>query len=871
MFMGKDVSLSRTGRTAEKNISGSADRINSKVGMMAGAMAKAGLASAALFSAAAIKQGVQYNANLEQAQIGFTTMLGSGLKAKKFLDELQNFAAKTPFQFPELVTASQRMIAFGFSSKDVIPNLTAIGDAAAGLGIGAGGVEQITTAIGQMQAKTRVQSDEILQLTEAGVPALRILANQYHVTTAQMQEMITKGVVKSSEAIPRLLQGIEKGTSGAAGATTRFGSLMAAQSKTLTGVWSNFVDISNRKLGQLIAPAMPAIKAGLSWLTDAMSGNGPAGGAVSGFANRFKAAFSAALPSIREIGSSIGGAVMPVLKAFGGYVTGTIGPMVGTVFRGIASVLKTYSPMFRDMGRWIATAVFPVLASVGKLFTTVIFPIVVRFFKACLPGFRDLFSAVKSVWGSVVILWNALKPIVGPLLVGALAVVLVAFRTLAWVTSNVVAPAIRILAVTIQAVFDWVPQAASRAWNSISDAFKSMWNNILRPAVQGLWNVISGVFGSIINGAAKCFGWVPGLGGKLKDAARSFNNFRDDVNRALSGVNNRTVLVGTNFQVTSQSNNGDIVKPRTRAAGGPVSGIGTETSDSNPYWLSRNEYVVRASAHRKYGTGFLNALNAGKLASGGPAGERFQVKTVFPATPDINAAITRTVDRLANAWASAMMMPGGSGASMVADAIKYNGHRYVWGGGANPQTGWDCSSFASFMLGTHGFRLPGGFKAPSSAHGPTTLSYLNGYGTHVPWPGAPGDLYVNSHHMGIVVGKGRGFAARSTATGTGYQGVPAGAYTIVMPPGGLGSAAVGNVRSWDTGAGMLRPGLNYMYNGTGKPEPLANPEKFGTGGINVTVNVQGHSLSSKQDLARAISDALQYGQDHGVKVPYVKR
>lgn len=157
-----------------------------------------------------------------------------------------------------MVRASQRMLAFGFSSKQVIPTLTAIGDAAAGLGVGAEGVNQIVTAVGQIQAKGKVQGDELLQLTEVGVPALRILANQFGVSTAKMQEMVSKGAVPASRAIPALLQGISKGTKGVAGQTTAFAGLMKRQSTTLVGVWSNFVDVANRRLGQLVAPPCPS-------------------------------------------------------------------------------------------------------------------------------------------------------------------------------------------------------------------------------------------------------------------------------------------------------------------------------------------------------------------------------------------------------------------------------------------------------------------------------------------------------------------------------------------------------------------------------------------------------------------------------------
>lgn len=54
--------------------------------------------------------------------------------------------------------------------------------------------------------------------------------------------------------------------------------------------------------------------------------------------------------------------------------------------------------------------------------------------------------------------------------------------------------------------------------------------------------------------------------------------------------------------------------------GGPVFGPGTGTSDSIPALVSNGEYVIKASAVRKYGIAMFDRLNAGRYASGGLAG-----------------------------------------------------------------------------------------------------------------------------------------------------------------------------------------------------------------------------------------------------------
>lgn len=56
-------------------------------------------------------------------------------------------------------------------------------------------------------------------------------------------------------------------------------------------------------------------------------------------------------------------------------------------------------------------------------------------------------------------------------------------------------------------------------------------------AVRFVVDKFLGMVGFLIRGAARAFGWVPGIGGKLRKAAKDFERFRDDVNRALGGVN----------------------------------------------------------------------------------------------------------------------------------------------------------------------------------------------------------------------------------------------------------------------------------------------------------------------------------------------
>jgi hypothetical protein len=80
----------------------------------------------------AVKMGIQTASSLQQAQVGFATLLGSGQKAQDFLKQLSSFAAATPFELHGLVDSSRLLLGVGVNAQQVIPMLTAFGAAAGG-------------------------------------------------------------------------------------------------------------------------------------------------------------------------------------------------------------------------------------------------------------------------------------------------------------------------------------------------------------------------------------------------------------------------------------------------------------------------------------------------------------------------------------------------------------------------------------------------------------------------------------------------------------------------------------------------------------------------------------------------------------------
>lgn len=177
----------------------------------------------------------------ETTEISFTTMLGSEEAALSMMEELADFAAHTPFELSGLQTATRQLLAYGFTAGDVIPMLTAVGDATAALGTGQAGIESVTRALGQMQTRGKVSAEEMLQLTEAGIPAWEYLARVIGTDTAGAMDAVTAGAVSASEGIQAIVSGMEND----------FGGMMEEQSKTVEGLFSNLSDAIEQPLMKL--------------------------------------------------------------------------------------------------------------------------------------------------------------------------------------------------------------------------------------------------------------------------------------------------------------------------------------------------------------------------------------------------------------------------------------------------------------------------------------------------------------------------------------------------------------------------------------------------------------------------------------------
>ena len=224
--------VSKQSKKATSGIKGFADKCNKMTGALS-AIAAVQLGSVFTGMAGGILNmgiaSIQAAAQMRQYEIAFQTMLKSAEAGTQMLRDLQQFAAETPFDVPGVVSAGQQLMAFGFKAEEIIPMLTNLGDAASGLGLGTEGVSRLAYALGQMQTSGKLNAQDMMQLTSAGISAWDMLAQAAGKTVAEMKDLCSKGAIDSKAAVQTIVAGMNE----------QFGGMMAKTSDEVAGLLAN--------------------------------------------------------------------------------------------------------------------------------------------------------------------------------------------------------------------------------------------------------------------------------------------------------------------------------------------------------------------------------------------------------------------------------------------------------------------------------------------------------------------------------------------------------------------------------------------------------------------------------------------------------
>lgn len=334
-----------------------------------------------------------------------------------------------------------------------------------------------------------------------------------------------------------------------------------------------------------------------------------------------KAALKGIWNAIKLIGKGIGKGIGIALgltgkggaffKALNAIPTG-----IGVFFINLIESIKGF---FIGFGRMFVTGVENVAIGVGRIIGTILKP----FFWLG----KQVINIIKGMWKFV---WDdTLKPGLAMLgkgwnaiLDGIATFTYSVFRGIGVIISKIwkfiwtdtLKPGLKWLGDLWSLTIAYVKKSWDDGWKAIGDGINWVWTKVIQP-----------VFNAIKTGVDLVKQGFELARDGIKSAWHAVANIaRKPIEWVLTNI--YTNGIKKTFDSIAAAVGLKITLPKAPtlpvfASGGKVRGPGTETSDSVLARLSKNEWVINAAARRKYGDGFLNAVNSGQLAAfakGGP-------------------------------------------------------------------------------------------------------------------------------------------------------------------------------------------------------------------------------------------------------------
>ena len=199
--------------------------------------------------AAAVKAA----ADLETMETQFISLTGGAEQAAAMVDQLNQFAAATPFQIEEIAGAARQLLAAGTDISQVNEQLQFLGDIAATSGAS---IEEITAIFAKVQAKGKVELENLNQLAERGIPIFKALSD----ATGLPADKLGAGAV-SVQQFNDVLKGFAQEGGFAAGAMERL-------SQTAAGKFSTAMDNLKQAGAEIGRVLLPYVTAAIDKVTE---------------------------------------------------------------------------------------------------------------------------------------------------------------------------------------------------------------------------------------------------------------------------------------------------------------------------------------------------------------------------------------------------------------------------------------------------------------------------------------------------------------------------------------------------------------------------------------------------------------------------
>lgn len=265
------------GEDLEKKLKGIGDNADSYIGssskfgtaaVWAGNMLSELSQRAAQIGKEFLLSGVKYQAAMEGYEVSFSTLLnGDTEKAKKLLEDIENFALNSPLNVSGVNAAALQLLNIGTAYEDIMPMLEMLGNLSLG---DENKMSAIATAVSQVMGFGNLYGQEKTQFVNAGVPIYKLLEDYYKIvegmnpaeldldTMQRGKEILSEHVLGALQLATMSDEEIYKKYGYDGERAVSFYNAMEAMLPTFTGQSQKVEEQTQKTAGAVVEPWMDA-------------------------------------------------------------------------------------------------------------------------------------------------------------------------------------------------------------------------------------------------------------------------------------------------------------------------------------------------------------------------------------------------------------------------------------------------------------------------------------------------------------------------------------------------------------------------------------------------------------------------------------
>lgn len=474
-------------------------------------------------------KGISRLLGIEDAEAQLRGLGYTGRQITKVMDSALKSVKGTAFGLADAATVASTAVAAGVKpGRDLTKYLKSVADTAT---IAKAPLGEIGSIFNKVQTNGVAMTDDLQQLADRGIPIFTWLRDEYKVSGVELRKMVSSGKV-DSETFRKVI-------------TKNIGGAALESGKTTRGAWANTMASLGRIGAGVLGGVFPQAKEGLNGLTKYL---GPMEAKSKALGDRL---------SKVDIGGTLqgwGSKAIPVLRKIGGGVVGFVKSW-GQVGPPLRKFARVYGPPVVKLFDKIYKAAEPVASFLLDNLAPAIANVL-----GFLADNKDAVLTFVAIAGGAQVLGLAILGLQKVLLIARTAFIafnlVVAANPVSLIVLAIAALAAGLVfayqrSETFRGIIDttWAVLKYVGAW--IKNVFVAYlvvlgvaWLTMAQVIVRSirLWlGVVLGGFGIIVKAAAKAFGWIPGIGPKIKSAAKGFEDFTAGVDSALRAAEDKIV------------------------------------------------------------------------------------------------------------------------------------------------------------------------------------------------------------------------------------------------------------------------------------------------------------------------------------------